>query len=261
VLSVALLGLLEGGAGLAAVHPRVASDGTLAGGDARVAGLGAGGPLTELGDLAVNGALVEVALAAFGEGTTGEAIEGSGGNDVALAGLNATTAGHSAGGPGLPFVEYAVHSAGLGVASLGLLEGFAGLAAVGSLDAYTTGAGVLATAALLGASAPGGPGADSAINGAHLGEAFLLLGELGANEATVKGVPGDGTGALLGALATSLAAGREGSPLGYEAVDGARAFVAVALLGENLALAGLATKGGKGLHTAGTDLETKATLL
>lgn len=261
VLSVALLGLLEGGAGLTAVHPGVASDGALAGGDARVAGLGAGRPLSELCDLAVNGAFVEVALAAFSEGTTGEAIVGSGGDNIALAGLDAATARHGASGPGLPFVKYTVHSAGLGVASLCLLEGSTGLAAVGSLDAYAASARVLATTALLCASAPGGPHADSAINGAHLCEAFLLLDELGANEATVKGMSGDGTGALLGALATSLAAGREGSPLGNETVDSTRAFVAVALLGENLALAGLATEGSKGLYAAGTDLETKTTLL
>lgn len=202
-----------------------------------------------------------VAISLLSSGTTLLATVGRFASDATGTLLVTTATGHGASAPGLPLVHDAVDGALVRVAAATLLEGTTGLAAVLGFTSDLASAGVSATAAKFAAGDPLSPGGYCAMNGAVLGEAFLLLGESGANVATVFGVSADLACTLLDALAAGFAALGPSSPFGDEAVDGAGTHVAVALFGEDLALASLAAVLGESLDLAVADLEAKAAVL
>ena len=77
------------------------------------------------------------------------------------------------------------------------------------------------TTAVLGASAPGSPAGNLAVNGASESVAGLVFLEHGAGDTTVEVGGKDGTAALLGAGATSGSTGTEGGPGRDAAIHGA----------------------------------------
>lgn len=224
--------------------------------NATTAGLGAGGPLGPLGNVAVNGALAFVALAGLVEARAHSTAEGRVSPDGTLAGGPAGAAASTASRPGTPLADCTVDGTFFGVALGSLLEHAAGLAAEGSRVVDGTTALLLATTARVGAGGPVLPSGHLAVSGADASAADLGLLEGRAVHAV----------ALLGDLAAlaDLVAGATGlvalgplGPLCDLALDSARLLHALGRLEKSRALHATGSGGAK--DRAGTVNEAGAT--
>jgi len=230
--NLAVNGTGEGIASLGGATDAAASTTVAGGGDdtlsaelgAGATSLGAGRPGRPGRKLAVNGARLGVANALFLGGASVTTVAGSNVDGV-VARLLATTTRLGASGPGVPGM-LAINGARVGVAVLFSGKNGGSGTTVGSSVDNRSSALVNATAAELGASAPGRPARHLGVDGAGESVAGLVL--LGVRAAdTAKCVGGeDGASALLGASATGGRAGSEGSPGSNLAVDGAGEGVA-----------------------------------
>mmetsp|Transcript_36328 Transcript_36328/g.78627 ORF Transcript_36328/g.78627 Transcript_36328/m.78627 type:complete len:469 (+) Transcript_36328:820-2226(+) len=137
--------------------------------------------------LVQRGARVSVAVHELQSGLVGGVGAGAGaggrGDDALLSALGAAPAGLGAGSPVAPVRQDAVGIAGVGVAALGLLGVFTGLAVVLHLGHDGSHALANAATALGRAAGPALPLADDAVDGAGLHVAALLFGQRRAGHA------------------------------------------------------------------------------
>jgi hypothetical protein len=176
-------------------------DATPFSGDTTVADLGAHAILPPLTNGAVDGATPEVALSTARKSRAGETTVGSSPDDGAGVKLLATTARLVAVTPPTPRRHEAVDRAIVGVAVCGIVEVGARLAALCHGDDDGTLAVVGTTAADKGAHTVGGPPTDDAVASTDVHVALVGGGELGASNAAVQRLLGDGAGTSVGATA------------------------------------------------------------
>jgi hypothetical protein len=199
-------------------------DGTGLGLVATTAGLGAGVVFRPAGDLAVDGAGLQVAGTLFFVGASVTTMLGSDVNVVPTR-LDATATGLGAGLPGVPGV-FTVDGARVSVAVLRGRDGGAHLAAVS--DVGDNGASTLfyAAAAKFGASGESSPAGEHAVDGAGLGVAHTVLSVHGTLDTSERNVGDDGTNTRLGASRASHCASGPFGEIAHLAVAGALKSVA-----------------------------------
>lgn len=209
----------------------VLEDSTTASPLAHATGFGAGAPRTEFGNLAMIGAVTEVALHVLVLGTAWMAAELFFGDHGAGTSLGAVAAGDGAVTERTPVRHDAVHGARVVVAG-GVLEKVrTRFAAVHfRLASNVAYAALSAIAAGLGALSPGTELSHTAIDGAMLCLALLGLGEGRARGAFKTGSSAHLTFAGLLTSATGLGAAAPGGPLADNTIDGARIDVALTSL-------------------------------
>lgn len=197
---------------------------------------GGSGPSGPLGELAVDGASLGVALAAVGKlGADGATVVGELDNGTG-ASLLTSAAGLGAGTVSTPLADVAVDRALVDAALASLRhDGADTTAELGSSDegALTR---LASGAAGLGALGETAEGRSTAIDGASLGVASTGLGKGRAGLATVQSEDGPLAQSFLATAATGLGADAPGAELGYFAIDGAKSEVACGLLLKRRAL-------------------------
>jgi hypothetical protein len=242
-VGIARVALIEVGAG----SPTVGSglrDRTGTGLGATTANAGAHIKRRPIGDLAVDGAAVDVAAGCdLDSGARGTAVR-SLGEYTACADLRAGAASDGAFAPGAPGRDLAIDGARLDVTSFGLSKSWACDATVGIGGEHVARAGVCATTADDGASAVRLPLRDGAVNGAFLHVASVVIVNARAESTTVLRSTEHRAGTVLEGSTTRCAAVAPGRPRGYFAVD--RASVDVAWLSFGLMGAGTAAVFGGG---------------
>ena len=191
---------------------RVGSYTTRAALGASAAGERAGGPGGPRGNFAVNRARAVGARLGLGQGRAGDAAMGNGGGNSAGTCLGTLGAGLRALGPSREGGDNAVNGAGLGVATAGLIQGRAYLAAEGDVTSNTAVASLGASATSQGAGGPLSPFGHYAINGTGMRVASAGIRCGAASNTTMSGGGGDGARTGLRATAAGHGTRAPGSP-------------------------------------------------
>jgi hypothetical protein len=177
------------------------------------------GPLVEIVNNAIDGALVDGTFTGLGTRAAGLAAEGNFADDLAPACLGTGTTGLGALVEASPLAEGAVDGACSRVTAFDQLEHRAFLTTVRGSDFDGTVLFFLATATGLGARGPFVPLGNLTVDGAGLGVASTYFLKIRASLATVGRRLGDLAKTLLVTSTTGARALGKFTPFGYNAID------------------------------------------